>query len=91
VSGVDRGSYWPWSLARQGSAESIQNGGTVDVVGVRFWAHGKRIDLLPKLVWRVKFVAELRPGEVTETEVALMVRMGRANTLPSNETFHGDS
>jgi hypothetical protein len=25
---------------------------------------------VPKLVWRVKLVAELRSGEVTETEVA---------------------
>ena len=26
--------------------------------------------MVPKLVWRVTLVAELRPGEVTETEVA---------------------
>jgi hypothetical protein len=29
---------------------------------------------VPKLVWRVKLVAELRPGEVTETEVARIER-----------------
>jgi hypothetical protein len=30
--------------------------------------------LVPKLVWQVKLVAELRPGEVTETEVARIER-----------------
>jgi hypothetical protein len=30
--------------------------------------------LVLKLVWRVKLVAELRPGEVTETEVARIKR-----------------
>jgi hypothetical protein len=29
---------------------------------------------VPKLVWRVKLVAELRPGVVTETEVARIER-----------------
>jgi hypothetical protein len=29
---------------------------------------------VPKLVWRVKLEAELRPGEVTETEVARVER-----------------
>ena len=29
---------------------------------------------MPKLVWRVKLVAELRPGVVTETEVARIER-----------------
>jgi hypothetical protein len=36
--------------------------------------------LVPKLVWRVKLVAELRPGEVTETEVARIERDERAGT-----------
>jgi hypothetical protein len=35
---------------------------------------------VPKLVWRVKLVAELRPGEVTETEVARIERDERAGT-----------
>ena len=34
--------------------------------------------MVPKLVWRVKLVAELRPGEVTETEVAGIERDGQA-------------
>jgi len=29
---------------------------------------------VPKLVWRVKLVAELRPGVMTETEVARIER-----------------
>jgi hypothetical protein len=29
-----------------------------------------RLAVVAKLVWRVKLVAELRPGEVTETEAA---------------------
>ena len=29
---------------------------------------------MPKLVWRVKLVAELRPGVMTETEVACIER-----------------
>jgi hypothetical protein len=36
--------------------------------------------LVPKLVWRVKLVAELRPGEVTETEVARIERAEQAGT-----------
>jgi hypothetical protein len=36
--------------------------------------------LVPKLVWRVKLVAELRPGEVTETEVARIERDEQAGT-----------
>jgi hypothetical protein len=32
------------------------------------------VGLVPKLVWRVKLVAELRPGVVTETEVARIER-----------------
>jgi hypothetical protein len=35
---------------------------------------------VPKLVWRVKLVAELRPGEVTETEVARIERDEQAGT-----------
>ncbi|MEA2771337.1 MAG: hypothetical protein QOD93_4299 [Acetobacteraceae bacterium] len=35
---------------------------------------------MPKLVWRVKLVAELRPGEVTETEVARIERDEQAGT-----------
>jgi hypothetical protein len=34
----------------------------------------ERVGLVPKLVWRVKLVAELRPGVVTETEVARIER-----------------
>src|SRR5690242_5326522 len=40
----------------------------------RFWAHGERVGPVPNLVWRVKLVAELRPGAVTETEVARIER-----------------
>jgi hypothetical protein len=36
--------------------------------------------LVPRLVWRVKLVAELRPGEVTETEVARIERDEQAGT-----------
>jgi hypothetical protein len=36
----------------------------------RFKAHGGRMGLVPRLVWRVKLVAELRPGVMMETEVA---------------------
>jgi hypothetical protein len=36
--------------------------------------------LVPKLVWRLKLVAELRPGEVTETEVARIERDEQAGT-----------
>jgi hypothetical protein len=35
---------------------------------------------VPNLVWRVKLVAELRPGEVTETEVARIERDEQAGT-----------
>ena len=35
---------------------------------------------MPKLVWRVKLVAELRPGEVTEAEVARIERDEQAGT-----------
>src|SRR3984885_11324053 len=37
-----------------------------------------RLAVVAKLVWRVKLVAELRPGEVTETEVARIERDGQA-------------
>src|SRR4051794_3403988 len=43
----------------------------------RLQAHGKRVawcGLVPKLVWRVKLVAELEPGVTTETEVACLQR-----------------
>jgi hypothetical protein len=33
---------------------------------------------VPNLVWRVKLVAELRPGVVTETEVAYIEREEQA-------------
>ena len=33
---------------------------------------------MPKLVWRVKLVAELRPGVMTETEVARIERGAEA-------------
>jgi hypothetical protein len=32
------------------------------------------VGLVPKLVWRVKWVAELRPGVMMETEVARIER-----------------
>jgi hypothetical protein len=34
---------------------------------------------VPKLVWRVKLVAELQPGVTTETEVAQIERNEEAN------------
>jgi hypothetical protein len=34
---------------------------------------------VPKLVWRMKLVAELRPGVVTETEVARIERDEQAD------------
>ena len=40
----------------------------------RFWAHGKWVGLVGQLVWRVKLVAEVRPGVVTETELARIER-----------------
>src|SRR4051794_31120455 len=40
----------------------------------RFWAHRGRVGPVPKLMWRLKLVAELRPGVVTETEVARIER-----------------
>ena len=43
----------------------------------RFGAHRKRVGLVPKLVWRVKLVAELRPGVMTETEVPASSAMSR--------------
>src|ERR1700688_2371493 len=39
-----------------------------------------RLAVVAKLVWRVKLVAELRPGEVTETEVARIERDEQAGT-----------
>src|SRR5687768_17612410 len=40
---------------------------------VASWLTGER-GLVPKLVWRVKLVAELEPGVATETEVARIER-----------------
>ena len=56
-----------------GPTESIQNPGGLES-WVRFLAHGERLGLVPKLVWRVKLVAELRPGVMTEIEVARIER-----------------
>ena len=39
-----------------------------------FWVHGKWTGLVAKLVWRVKLVAEVRPGMETETEVGRIER-----------------
>ncbi len=39
-----------------------------------FWAHGTRGELVPKMVWRVKLVAELEFGFTTEVEVARLER-----------------
>ncbi len=56
--------------------------------------------LVPKLVWRVKLVAELRPGVTTEVEVArierdeqadvadLGLRLDEAKRLTALETVH---
>jgi hypothetical protein len=40
----------------------------------RLCAYGTRVRLVPKLVWRVKLVAELQPGLRTEVEVARLER-----------------
>src|SRR4051812_46819048 len=45
----------------------------------KFWAHGKWAGLVANVVWRVKLVAELRPGVVTETEVARIERDEQAD------------
>ena len=42
-------------------------------------AHGMGVGLVAKLVWRVKLVAELEPGVVTETELAHIERDQRAS------------
>ena len=42
-------------------------------------AHGTGVGLVAKLVWRVKLVAELEPGVVTETELAHIERDQRAS------------
>jgi len=54
-------------------AESIQNRGVLIGSGK---VPGSRDEggLVPKLVWRVKLVAELRPGVMVETEVARIER-----------------
>ena len=41
-----------------------------------FWAHGTRGELVPKMVWRVKLVAELEFGFTTEVEVARLAVAG---------------
>jgi hypothetical protein len=43
-------------------------------VAARFGADGERVGLVAKLIWQVKLVAELRPGVLTETEVARIER-----------------
>ena len=43
-------------------------------VRARVRAHGTRVGLVAKPVWRVKLVAELEPGVVTETELARIER-----------------
>jgi hypothetical protein len=43
---------------------------------------------VPKLVWRMKLVAELRPGEVTETEVARIERDEQAGTADLGLAVH---
>ena len=43
-------------------------------MSARFEAHRERVGLVPKPVWRVRLVAELRPGVLTETEVASIER-----------------
>ena len=58
--------------------------GSMQICGVcsgldSFSAHGARIELVTKLVWRVKLVAELQPGVTTETEVARIERDADAN------------
>ena len=55
------------------TAESIQNPGAC-CDWARFWAHGKWVGLVAKLVWRVELVAEVCPGVVTETKVACIKR-----------------
>jgi alkyl hydroperoxide reductase subunit AhpC len=58
--------------------ESIQDPGGYGCGRGRFRAQGKRGGLVSKLVWRVKLVAELRPGVMTETEVARIERNQQA-------------
>jgi hypothetical protein len=53
--------------------ESVQNRGGWRNWAI-FWVHGKWTGLVAKLVWRVKLVAEVRPGVVTETEVGRIER-----------------
>src|SRR5215213_8719156 len=54
--------------------ESMQTSGGLAPDRGRLRAHGKRGGLVPKLVWRVKLVAELEPGVTEETEVACLER-----------------
>jgi hypothetical protein len=50
----------------------------VAAAGIVFMGHWairtERVGLVPNLVWRLKLVAELRPGVMTETEVARIER-----------------
>ena len=59
------------------------------MVGVGSGFMGRGLRLVPKLVWRVKLVAELRPGEVTETEVARIERDEQARTADVTLSFEG--
>jgi hypothetical protein len=71
----------PMALARHQFArafavalgEHSKSWGT-DEIGLDSGLTGERVGLVPKLVWRVKLVAELRPGVMTETEVACIER-----------------
>ena len=44
-----------------------------------FWAHGDEDELVAKLVWRVKLVAELPAGVTREVEVARLERDEQAS------------
>ena len=48
-----------------------------------------RGELVPKLVWRVKLVAELQPGVTTETEVARIGLGAQITAHGFGETRHG--
>src|SRR5918912_4279725 len=51
----------------------MQNRGGLVRARIGCWPTGER-GPVPKLVWRVKLVAELRPGVTSETEVARIER-----------------
>jgi len=42
----------------------------------RFWAHGKKVGLVPKLVWRVKLVAETDLTRIERDEHAGLADLG---------------